>query len=67
MAINVDELKLKVNIVEVIGRYVKLIKSANGEWQWHGHCPFHEDNKPSFFVPPGRGQEAHDTIMLRSG
>lgn len=47
MAYDVDEIKRKVDIVEVIGHYVPL-KKKGGEYV--GLCPFHADNNPSMYV-----------------
>jgi DNA primase len=42
-----DEVKSRVNIVDVIGRTVQLKKSGS---RWLGLCPFHNEKTPSFFV-----------------
>ena len=43
----IDEVRSKVNIVDVIGQYTPLAKKGR---QWNGSCPFHEDKHPSLFV-----------------
>ena len=46
-----DEIKSKLDIVEVIGQYMKLEKvGAN----YRGLCPFHNDHHPSLYVSPSR-------------
>lgn len=43
----IDEVRKKVNIVDVIGEYTQLVKRGR---QWNGSCPFHDDRHPSLFV-----------------
>ncbi len=43
----IDELKLQVNIVDVIGREVNLKKAGAN---YKGLCPFHSEKTPSFMV-----------------
>ncbi len=43
----VDEIKRKVDIVEVVGAYVSLKKMGRHQ---KGLCPFHAEKTPSFIV-----------------
>ena len=47
MSSDVELVKSRVNIVDIIGEYVKLTK-AGGSLK--ANCPFHQENTPSFIV-----------------
>lgn len=48
----VSEIKRRVDLATVVGRYVRLKKSGNG---WVGLCPFHDEKTPSFNVRSDKG------------
>ena len=70
----IDEIKSKLNIVDVISEYVQL-KPAGKDFK--GLCPFHHEKTPSFFVSPdkevwhcfgcGAGGSIFDFVMQIDG
>lgn len=48
----IDEVRIKSDIVDVIGEYVKLRHTSRN---YLGLCPFHKEKTPSFNVNPERG------------
>lgn len=47
------EVKAKLDMLELVGRYVNLRSSGSGRWV--APCPFHQETKPSFSVVPDKG------------
>jgi DNA primase len=50
---DIDEVRQRVNIADIVGQYVTL-KSA-GVGSMKGLCPFHDERSPSFHVRPQAG------------
>lgn len=47
----IEEIKQKLDIVEIAGQYTQLVKSGKN---FKGVCPFHQEKHGSFFVFPDR-------------
>jgi DNA primase len=48
-----DEIRARVDIVELVGQRVALKRAGK---DWKGLCPFHDDKNPSFQVSPSLGR-----------
>ena len=67
-----DEIKARVDLVDLIGRTVELKRAGS---QFRGLCPFHAEKTPSFYVRPqtqswhcfgcGKSGSAFDWLMER--
>lgn len=49
---DIDKIKEKLDIVELISSYIKVDKSGKN---FKACCPFHNEKTPSFFISPDRG------------
>ncbi|MBP9999726.1 MAG: DNA primase [Proteobacteria bacterium] len=48
----VDELRMRLSVVDIVGRRVPLVKKGQNYW---GCCPFHNEKTPSFSVSEEKG------------
>ncbi|HSW89910.1 MAG TPA: CHC2 zinc finger domain-containing protein, partial [Patescibacteria group bacterium] len=53
MSSDIETIKDRVDIIDLIGQYVRLTKSGKN---FRGLCPFHGEKTPSFFVTPELGR-----------
>ncbi|WP_193510091.1 DNA primase [Cryobacterium sp. BB736] len=50
---DIDEVRARINIVDIVGDYVTLKGAGVGSFK--GLCPFHDERSPSFHVRPAAG------------
>ena len=50
---DIDEVRTRTNIADIVGDYVSLKSAGGGSFK--GLCPFHEERSPSFHVRPQVG------------
>ena len=50
---DIEEVKQRTNLADVVGEYVQLKSAGSGEYK--GRCPFHDEKSPSFTVSASKG------------
>ncbi len=75
MSSDIEAVKSQVNLVDVVGDYVRLERAGAG--QWKGLCPFHKEKSPSFTVSEerqlwhcfgcGKGGDLFSFVMEQEG
>jgi DNA primase len=71
---DVEEIKSRINIVELIGEYIRVTKAGSN---WRALCPFHNEKSPSFMISDerksyhcfgcGKGGDAFSFVMEMEG